>query len=82
MAPRRPGTQPTEADPTLDIGAKRARVVGEDESSTQGSFFFRVDFFITLCQPDISTHISISAAQSVSSHTDRASRIYEANAGV
>jgi len=35
MAPRRPGTQPTEVDPTLDIGAKRARVVGEDESSTQ-----------------------------------------------
>eukprot|EP00962_Isochrysis_galbana_P031070 scaffold10101_cov105-Isochrysis_galbana.AAC.4 len=35
MAPRRPGTQPTEADPTLDIGAKRARVVGEDESSTR-----------------------------------------------
>eukprot|EP00962_Isochrysis_galbana_P019154 scaffold5580_cov166-Isochrysis_galbana.AAC.1 len=35
MAPRRPGTQPTEADPTLDIGAKRARVEGEDESSTQ-----------------------------------------------
>eukprot|EP00962_Isochrysis_galbana_P032987 scaffold10955_cov125-Isochrysis_galbana.AAC.4 len=35
MAPRRPSAQPTEADPTLDIGAKRARVVGEDESSTQ-----------------------------------------------
>jgi len=35
MAPRRPGTQPTEADPTSDIGAKRARVVGEDENSTQ-----------------------------------------------
>eukprot|EP00962_Isochrysis_galbana_P002509 scaffold675_cov169-Isochrysis_galbana.AAC.2 len=35
MAPRRPGTQPTEADPTLDIGAKRARVEGEDESSMQ-----------------------------------------------
>eukprot|EP00962_Isochrysis_galbana_P056280 scaffold28182_cov126-Isochrysis_galbana.AAC.3 len=35
MAPRRPGTQPTEADPTLDIGAKRARVEGEGESSTQ-----------------------------------------------
>eukprot|EP00962_Isochrysis_galbana_P051948 scaffold23365_cov115-Isochrysis_galbana.AAC.6 len=35
MAPRRPGTQPTETDPTLDIGAKRARVVGDDESSTQ-----------------------------------------------
>eukprot|EP00962_Isochrysis_galbana_P009685 scaffold2702_cov116-Isochrysis_galbana.AAC.2 len=35
MAPRRPGTQPTEADPTLDIGAKRAHVEGEDESSTQ-----------------------------------------------
>eukprot|EP00962_Isochrysis_galbana_P059875 scaffold33708_cov96-Isochrysis_galbana.AAC.1 len=35
MAPHRPGTQPTEADPTLDIGAKRARVVGDDESSTQ-----------------------------------------------
>eukprot|EP00962_Isochrysis_galbana_P015503 scaffold4448_cov115-Isochrysis_galbana.AAC.10 len=32
---RRPGTQPTEADPTLDIGAKRARVEGEDGSSTQ-----------------------------------------------
>eukprot|EP00962_Isochrysis_galbana_P039487 scaffold14150_cov108-Isochrysis_galbana.AAC.3 len=31
-------------------------------------------FFITLCQPDISTHISISAAHRVSSHTDRASR--------
>eukprot|EP00962_Isochrysis_galbana_P040832 scaffold14854_cov129-Isochrysis_galbana.AAC.11 len=35
MAPRRPGTEPTEADPTSDIGAKRARVVGEDENSTQ-----------------------------------------------
>eukprot|EP00962_Isochrysis_galbana_P058268 scaffold31245_cov115-Isochrysis_galbana.AAC.1 len=35
MAPRRPGTQPTEADLTLDIGAKRARVEGEDESSMQ-----------------------------------------------
>eukprot|EP00962_Isochrysis_galbana_P002684 scaffold733_cov129-Isochrysis_galbana.AAC.1 len=31
MAPRRPDTQLTEADPTLDIGAKRARVEGEDE---------------------------------------------------
>eukprot|EP00962_Isochrysis_galbana_P016107 scaffold4613_cov129-Isochrysis_galbana.AAC.2 len=31
-------------------------------------------FFIRLCQPDISTHISINAAHSVSSHTDRASR--------
>eukprot|EP00962_Isochrysis_galbana_P010649 scaffold2957_cov226-Isochrysis_galbana.AAC.4 len=38
MAPRRPGTQPTEADLTLDIGAKRARVEGEDESSTQRKF--------------------------------------------
>eukprot|EP00962_Isochrysis_galbana_P025864 scaffold8001_cov125-Isochrysis_galbana.AAC.8 len=35
MAPRRLGTQPTDADPTLDIGAKRARVMGDDESSTQ-----------------------------------------------
>eukprot|EP00962_Isochrysis_galbana_P027177 scaffold8514_cov125-Isochrysis_galbana.AAC.3 len=35
MAPLRPGTQPTEADPTLDIGAKRARVVGDEENSTQ-----------------------------------------------
>jgi len=35
MALRRLGYQPTETDPTLDIGAKRARVVGEDESSTQ-----------------------------------------------
>eukprot|EP00962_Isochrysis_galbana_P000642 scaffold182_cov133-Isochrysis_galbana.AAC.1 len=40
-----------------------------------GEFFFAEwTFFITLCQPDISTHISISAAHSVSSHTDRASR--------
>eukprot|EP00962_Isochrysis_galbana_P050478 scaffold21856_cov174-Isochrysis_galbana.AAC.1 len=35
MAPRRHDAQPTEADLTLDIGAKRARVEGEDESSLQ-----------------------------------------------
>eukprot|EP00962_Isochrysis_galbana_P043971 scaffold16903_cov133-Isochrysis_galbana.AAC.6 len=37
-----------------------------------GFFFTEWTFLITLCQPDISTHISISAAHSVSSHTDRA----------
>eukprot|EP00962_Isochrysis_galbana_P008651 scaffold2415_cov111-Isochrysis_galbana.AAC.5 len=44
-------------------------------ASGRGVLLCRVEFcYKTLCQPDISTHISISAALSVSSHTDRASR--------
>eukprot|EP00962_Isochrysis_galbana_P042575 scaffold15977_cov123-Isochrysis_galbana.AAC.3 len=57
MAPRRPGTQPTEADLTLDIGAKRARVEGEDESSTQVRLRARTRACTSLPAQALRTHL-------------------------
>jgi len=65
MAPRRPGTQPTEADPTLDIGAKRARVEGEDESSTQVQLRARTRACKSACTYMPCAHTCLAAALAV-----------------